>query len=140
MVYISRPYPFIFFKGCLPYILLCPFLNTLSQMFLTDYIHTRLPESELTKSFNVESFLKCMVSKIFFREIKVTDSNNASCFTESCNGILGCLHCDKPICYYGKTASPKPTLRECFELHWTFTCMYLKNFLSEAVVQGLQLY
>ena len=27
---LSRPYPFKFFKGCLPQILLGPFLNTLS--------------------------------------------------------------------------------------------------------------
>ena len=30
----GRPYHFKFFKGCLPQILLGPFLNTLSQMFL----------------------------------------------------------------------------------------------------------
>ena len=28
----SKPYPFKFFKGCLPQILLGPFLNTLSHM------------------------------------------------------------------------------------------------------------
>ena len=33
MVYLSRPYHFKFFKGCLPQILLGPFLNTLSQIF-----------------------------------------------------------------------------------------------------------
>ena len=32
MVYLSRPYHFKFFKGCLPQILLGPFLNTLSHM------------------------------------------------------------------------------------------------------------
>ena len=32
MVCLNRPYPFKFFKGCLPQILLGPFLNTLSQM------------------------------------------------------------------------------------------------------------
>ena len=31
---LSRPCPFRFFKGCLPQILLGPFLNTLSHMFL----------------------------------------------------------------------------------------------------------
>ena len=30
---LSRPYYFKVFKGCLPQILLCPFLNTLSQIF-----------------------------------------------------------------------------------------------------------
>ena len=34
MVCLSRPYPFKFFKGCLPQVLLDPLLNTLSQMFL----------------------------------------------------------------------------------------------------------
>ena len=33
----SRPYPLKFFKGCLPQILLGPFLNTLSQMFLNTF-------------------------------------------------------------------------------------------------------
>ena len=32
MVCLSRPYPFKFFKGCFPQILLGPFLNTLSHM------------------------------------------------------------------------------------------------------------
>ena len=34
MAYLRRPYPFKFFKGCLPQILLSPFFNTLSQIFL----------------------------------------------------------------------------------------------------------
>ena len=34
MVYPSRPYHFKFFKGYLPQILLCPFLNTLTQLLL----------------------------------------------------------------------------------------------------------
>ena len=33
--HISRPYPFKFFKGRLPHILLGPFLNTLSQIGYT---------------------------------------------------------------------------------------------------------
>ena len=32
MIYLSRPYPFRFFKDCLPQTLLGPLLNTLSQM------------------------------------------------------------------------------------------------------------
>ena len=32
-IYWSRPYHFKFFKGCLPQILLSPFLNTLSHIF-----------------------------------------------------------------------------------------------------------
>ena len=31
---LGRPYPFKFFKGCLPQILLGPFLNTLSHLLL----------------------------------------------------------------------------------------------------------
>ena len=34
MVYLSRPYHFIFFEGCLPQISLHPFLNTFSQIRL----------------------------------------------------------------------------------------------------------
>ena len=30
---LSRPYPFKFFKNCIPQIFLGPFLNTLSHMF-----------------------------------------------------------------------------------------------------------
>ena len=37
MGYLSRPYRFKFFKGCLPQILLGPFLNTLSHMSLIAY-------------------------------------------------------------------------------------------------------
>ena len=32
---LSRPYFFKFFKVCIPQILLCPFLNTLSHLFVT---------------------------------------------------------------------------------------------------------
>ena len=35
MVCLSRPYHFKFFKGCLPQILLGPFLNTLTQIILS---------------------------------------------------------------------------------------------------------
>ena len=41
MVCLSRPYPFKFFKGCLPQILLGPLLNTLSQMFLRSGVSDR---------------------------------------------------------------------------------------------------
>ena len=34
MVWLSRPYHFYFFKASLPQILLGPFLNTLSHIFL----------------------------------------------------------------------------------------------------------
>ena len=34
MVCLSRPYPFKFFKGCLPQNLLSPLLNTLSHLFM----------------------------------------------------------------------------------------------------------
>ena len=37
MVRLSKPYPFKFFKGCLPQILLGPFLNTLSHIFYNIY-------------------------------------------------------------------------------------------------------
>ena len=40
MVCLGRPYHFHFFKGCLPQILLGPFLNTLSQI-LVDIPSTR---------------------------------------------------------------------------------------------------
>ena len=35
MVYLSRPYPFKFFKGCLPQNLLSPLLNTLSHIMIS---------------------------------------------------------------------------------------------------------
>ena len=37
MVCLSRPYHFKFFKGCLPQILLSPFLNTLTHIFLNKH-------------------------------------------------------------------------------------------------------
>ena len=37
MVYLSRPYIFNFFKGCLPQILLGPFLNFLSHLYAKIY-------------------------------------------------------------------------------------------------------
>ena len=39
MVCLSTQYPFIFFKGCLPQILLSPFLNNLSQMLPLFNLH-----------------------------------------------------------------------------------------------------
>ena len=38
----SRPYPFKFFKGCLPQISLGPFLNTLSQIWFTSIFYEKL--------------------------------------------------------------------------------------------------
>ena len=52
---LSRPYPFIFFKGCLPQTLLGPFLNTLScitfrcsNVLAGNYIYKKLPHRCLT--------------------------------------------------------------------------------------------
>ena len=41
MVYLSKPYPFKFFKDCLPEILLGAFLNILSHMYeqFCEYIY-----------------------------------------------------------------------------------------------------
>ena len=39
---LSRPYPFKFFKGCLPQILFGPFFNTLSHMSHMSYIWNAL--------------------------------------------------------------------------------------------------
>ena len=39
MVSLSRPYPFKFFKDCLPQILLAPFLNTLSHTMPLKYLN-----------------------------------------------------------------------------------------------------
>ena len=38
MVYLNRPYPFKFFKDCLPQILIGPFLNTLFQTFFPQFV------------------------------------------------------------------------------------------------------
>ena len=39
---LGRPYHFKFFKGCLPQILLGPFLNTLSHLFPMDFTLVRM--------------------------------------------------------------------------------------------------
>ena len=52
MAYLSRPYPFQFFKGCLPQIWLSPFLNTLSNIcfsrLATDSLHLSTASSNGT--------------------------------------------------------------------------------------------
>ena len=40
-IFLSRPYPFKFFKGCLSQNLLSPLLNTLSQMILNLQVGVR---------------------------------------------------------------------------------------------------
>ena len=47
-VFLSRPYPFKFFKGCLPQILLGPFVNTLSQMLFGKFVR---PNNEMPRSW-----------------------------------------------------------------------------------------
>ena len=67
----SKPYPFKFFKSCLPQILLGPFSNTLSQMsraiidvnfalfsFLRIY-------SDLLKKSLMENFIFCAVCSLY---------------------------------------------------------------------------
>ena len=42
MVCLSRPYPFKFFKGCLPQILRSPLLNTFSHFSLISNLFSRM--------------------------------------------------------------------------------------------------
>ena len=57
MVCLSRLYPFKFFKGCLPKILLGPFLNTLSQMIPCLKINTKsMIKKRCSGSFNKKGF------------------------------------------------------------------------------------
>ena len=58
MVCLGRPYHFKFFKGCLPQILLGPFLNTLNQMFSTNII------------FNINTIFSCpgIAGKVYILE------------------------------------------------------------------------
>ena len=53
MVCLRRTYHFKFFKGCLPQILLGPFLNTLSQMSLNAYLKIRLQSGSIMKRITV---------------------------------------------------------------------------------------
>ena len=55
MVCLSRPYHFIFFKGCLPQILLCPVWNTLSQIF---YQPGQVVIYQMRKFFVTSRFIK----------------------------------------------------------------------------------
>ena len=48
------------FEGCLPQILLCPFLNTLSQLS----IHTVLQQSSAIPLLNKESFSRVSFSRL----------------------------------------------------------------------------
>ena len=53
MVSLSRPHPFKFFKGCLPQILLGPFLNTCTQMTLALKISKKSRKRHAKGSFLV---------------------------------------------------------------------------------------
>ena len=60
---LSRPYHFKFFKGCLPQILLGPFLNTLTHLFLNFII---------LMAFLLQTYIRNIinwVSKLFLRSM-----------------------------------------------------------------------
>ena len=67
MVYLSRPYHFKFFKGCLPQIVLVPFLNTLSHLFIP-WDHSIAPSRYVKKS--------CATIYLFFGTIVMDESKN----------------------------------------------------------------
>ena len=91
---LNRPYHFKFFKGCLPQILLDPFLNTLSQMQLhnqrcninknmteqppyTNKIHTCAPlfnEISMTQKMKLLSLIES-IYLILNWKLKFTNSN-----------------------------------------------------------------
>ena len=57
---LGRPYHFIFFKGCLPQILLGPSLNTLSHVLFICRI-TNYYGREFAQLWNIFSLLNCIV-------------------------------------------------------------------------------
>ena len=59
MVWLSRPYPFKFFKGCLLQILLGPFLNTLSHLYLV------LEMLEIAFYLTLSAFIISFINIIF---------------------------------------------------------------------------
>ena len=60
-LFLSRPYPFNFFKGCLRQIFLGPFLNTLSQTYLTCTLNISQGSIFLRNHFNYENSFKYSV-------------------------------------------------------------------------------
>ena len=56
IVWLSRPYPFKFFKGCPPQIFLIPFLNTLSQ-FKCCYQPTSFAKESYFWNFHDQAYL-----------------------------------------------------------------------------------
>ena len=54
MICLGRPYHFKFFKGCLPQILLGPFLNTLTDLFLP-HVYPKQKFSTLNKKNELSS-------------------------------------------------------------------------------------
>ena len=66
-VFKNRPYRFQFFKGCLPQILVGPFLNILTLFFQSHVCH------QLLKSFyTTDRFIYMIFKSIFFRRFKVS--------------------------------------------------------------------
>ena len=62
--YLRRPYSFKYFKGCLPKILLGPFLNTLTQMLLMCWLKLTLSSNCKPKSFTDDITLICWLSTV----------------------------------------------------------------------------
>ena len=72
MVCLSRPYPFKFFKGCVPQILIVPFLNILSHLSLDVILTPRATNDGAKNRSNIskeDSFHGCtyVVRAIFIR-------------------------------------------------------------------------
>ena len=66
MVCLSRPYPFNFFKGCLPQVLLVPFLNTCSHiLFVAKILKTN---QGVFREFSCRNWInEVMLQKYFFK-------------------------------------------------------------------------
>ena len=91
MVYLSRPYPFKYFKGCLPQNLLSPLLNTLSHLILmSSWRFTNLKENSLIrhhKKFYSE-FLKNDILELKNRFLEFYLHQELLNFSKSCNIFL----------------------------------------------------
>ena len=81
LVYLSRPYHFKFFKGCLPQILLGPFLNTLTHIFLhlTKVVIIEFIASENNQWFILYHQSMIAISQINVHKVLVSPEENVKC-------------------------------------------------------------
>ena len=89
MVCLGKSYPFNFFKGCLPQILLGPLLNTLSQMYRLHFFLLPFFKENLTNYQTYKFLLTFKNFDKFLKTYKFSPAKNVGIFRMKFKSVAG---------------------------------------------------